>query len=87
MSNNSCPICGEPAIGTARCPMRESYCKNSHTWHHSIHSESKFVGAAPPPSTFRAINCICHRGKGVTAEAIEATDNVDINQLVLEFGD
>ena len=42
--NHICPVCGEPTIGSCRCPRSDSECKNGHKWHTCIKHHTKVLG-------------------------------------------
>jgi hypothetical protein len=64
---NNCPVCGERASMSARCPMQQSGCDNGHEWYQCPrHGYVKFIGMAPTGTGF---DCICHQpeeGIGMT---------------------
>jgi len=54
---NKCPICGELAQGSCRCPRGDSSCKNGHEWHTcTIH---KKIVLGPSDHSTDTFSCTC----------------------------
>lgn len=41
-----CPVCGEEAIESCRCPKLDSVCKNGHEWHTCLKHQKIVIGSS-----------------------------------------
>jgi len=58
MYTNTCPTCGEPAIGICMCQLKDSVCKNGHHWFYCPQHAMKVKGDPPDHPTY-TLRCLC----------------------------
>jgi hypothetical protein len=56
-----CPICGEKAISSCRCPRGDSTCENGHEWHRCTIHNSIVIG--PSDHSLDTFTCTCKKEK------------------------
>lgn len=55
---NTCPICGEPARMSCKCPVSDSLCKNNHRRHYCTVHQKVVKGKADHSRNTEDCNCV-----------------------------
>ena len=44
IDERKCPVCGEQAVTSCRCPRLDCFCKNGHSWHTCVKHQKIVLG-------------------------------------------
>jgi len=58
MTENKCPVCGEPPISTCRCFRADSKCKNGHEWHRCTIHDTLVMGSSDHSTPTMSCTCL-----------------------------
>lgn len=55
---NNCPVCGEKAIMSCKCPRHDSVCTNKHKWHTCTIHDVKVLGSSNHSTDTMTCTCL-----------------------------